>query len=160
MDFIRYASLDGLGTFREADADAELALMDTRTMLGRTYSLKERRWVEKGEQSELTEDSIYELAYSFSDNHPEILAAHGCKPEDVQVFYASDAAPPVMLLTQGRTEHYYTALGEYMFSYERRPREKKITFGGRLIRWTARFRIFRSLTEGEDYVLLYHEGSR
>ena len=69
LDFIRYASLDGLGTFREADADAELALMDTRTMLGRTYSLKERRWVEKGEQSELTEDSIYELAYSFSDNH-------------------------------------------------------------------------------------------
>ena len=33
LDFIRYASLDGLGTFREADADAELALMDTRTML-------------------------------------------------------------------------------------------------------------------------------
>ena len=30
--------VDGLGTFREADADAELALMDTRTMLGRTYS--------------------------------------------------------------------------------------------------------------------------
>ena len=46
--------------------------------------------MEKGEQSELTEDSIYELAYSFSDNHPEILAAHGCKPEDVQVFYASE----------------------------------------------------------------------
>ena len=160
LDFIRYASLDGLGTFREADADAELALMDTRTMLGRTYSLKERRWVEKGEQSGPTEDSIYELAYSFSDNHPEILAAHGCKPEDVQVFYASDAAPPVMLLTQGRTEHYYTALGEYMFSYERRPREEENNF------WRAPYQVDSQVSylqvfdEGEDYVLLYHEGKQ
>ena len=101
---------DYLGFEKEAPKEEELALMDTRTMHGGTYSLKERRWVETGgrQASGLTEESIYELAYSFSDNHPEILAAYGCRPEDVQVFYASDSAPPVMLLTQGQNNYLFT----------------------------------------------------
>ena len=162
LDFIRYASLDGLDTFKEADLEEELALMDTRTMYGRTYSLKERRWVETGgrQASGLTEESIYELAYSFSDNHPEILAAYGCRPEDVQVFYASDSAPPVMLLTQGQTEHYYTALGEYMFSYERRPAEEGEYF------WRAPYQVdsqvsyLQVFNGDEEYVLVYDQAKQ
>ena len=65
-----------------------------------------------------------------------------------------------MLLTQGRTEHYYTALGEYMFSYERRPREEENNF------WRAPYQVDSQVSylqvfdEGEDYVLLYHEGKQ
>ena len=133
--------------------------MDTRTMYGRTYSLKERRWVEK-QTSGRTEDRAYELAYSFSDNHPEILAAYGCRPEDVQVFYASDSAPPVMLLTQGQTEHYYTALGEYMFSYERRPAEEGEYF------WRAPYQVdsqvsyLQVFNGDEEYVLVYDQAKQ
>ncbi len=158
--------INGLGyvgaTFKEADLEEELALMDTRTMHGGTYSLKERRWVETGgrQASGLTEESIYELAYSFSDNHPEILAAYGCRPEDVQVFYASDSAPPVMLLTQGQTEHYYTALGEYMFSYERRPAEEGEYF------WRAPYQVdsqvsyLQVFNGDEEYVLVYDQAKQ
>ncbi len=162
LDFIRYISPDGIDTFKEADYEEALVLQDTRTGLFGTYSLKEKRWVEEPsrETSGISEESIYALAYSFAGDHPDILSSYGCSPEDVEVFYSSEAAPPVMLIPQGQMDHYYTALGEYMFSYERKPVKEGEYF------WCAPYQVDSQVSylqvfdENGTYVLLYNQGQQ